>query len=137
MDPEELVQADEMLIAALKKTNLWSIIETRGGLDADISALGFSVGQLQLFCLARALLSHSNIILLDEPSSSVDDATTKEVRQIIQQVMHGRTIIEVAHRLDHVTDFDIVVVMENGRIIETGDPRDLLTRDSALKALHG
>ncbi|OBS28224.1 hypothetical protein FPOA_02165 [Fusarium poae] len=137
MDPEELVQADEMLIAALKKTTLWSIIETRGGLDADISALGFSVGQRQLFCLARALLSHSNIILLDEPSSSVDDATTKEVRQIIQQVMHGRTIIEVAHRLDHVTDFDIVVVMENGRIIETGDPRDLLTRDSALKALHG
>ncbi|KAM0491705.1 hypothetical protein ACHAP8_010479 [Fusarium lateritium] len=137
MDPEELVQADEMLIAVLKKTTLWPIIETRGGLDADISALGFSVGQRQLFCLARALLSHSNIILLDEPSSSVDDATTKEVRQIIHEVMHGRTVIEVAHRLDHVTDFDVVVVMKDGRIIETGNPRELLTRDSALKTLHG
>ncbi|CEI66013.1 unnamed protein product [Fusarium venenatum] len=136
MDPEELVQADEVLIAALKKTTLWSIIETRGGLDADISALGFSVGQRQLFCLGRALLSHSNIILLDEPSSSVDDATTKEVRQIIHKVMHGRTVIEVAHRLGYVTDFDVAVVMKDGRIIETGNPRDLLTRDSALKALH-
>ncbi|GKU16340.1 unnamed protein product, partial [Fusarium langsethiae] len=137
MDPEGLVQADEILTAALKKTTLWSVIETRGGLDADVSTLGFSVGQCQLFCLARALLSHSNIALLDEPSSSMDDATAKEVRQIIQEVMHGRTVIEIAHRLDHVTDFDIVVVMNEGRIVETGNPRDLLTRDSALKALHG
>lgn len=137
MDPEELIQADEMLIAALKKTALWSVVETRGGLDADISALGFSVGQRQLFCLARALLSYSNIVLLDEPSSSVDDATTKEVRQVIWEVMHGRTVIEVTHRLDHVTDFDVVVVMKDGRIVETGSPRNLLTQHSALKALHG
>jgi ABC-type multidrug transport system fused ATPase/permease subunit len=137
MDPEELVQADEILIEALKKTTLWPIIETRGGLDADVSTLGFSVGQRQLLCLARALLSHSNIVLLDEPSSSVDDATDKEVRQIIQEVMQGRTVIEVTHRLDHVTDFDIVVVMKDGRIVETGNPRDLLTQDSALKALRG
>ncbi|KAM0380591.1 hypothetical protein ACHAO7_003366 [Fusarium culmorum] len=137
MDPEELVQADEMLITALKKTTLWSVVETRGGLDADISALGFSVGQRQLFCLARALLSHSNIVLLDEPSSSVDDATTKEVRHVVREVMHGRTVIEVTHRLDHVTDFDVVVVMKDGRIVETGNPRDLLTQDSALKALRG
>ncbi|KAM0302416.1 hypothetical protein ACHAPM_004409 [Fusarium culmorum] len=137
MDPEELVQADEMLITALKKTTLWSVVETRGGLDADISALGFSVGQRQLFCLARALLSHSNIVLLDEPSSSVDDATTKEVRHVVREVMHGRTVIEVTHRLDHATDFDVVVVMKDGRIVETGNPRDLLTQDSALKALRG
>ncbi|VTO84019.1 unnamed protein product [Fusarium graminearum] len=137
MDPEELVQADEVLIAALKKTTLWSVVETRGGLDADVSTLGLSVGQRQLFCLARALLSHSNIVLLDEPSSSVDDATTKEVRQVIREVMHGRTVIEVTHRLDHVTDFDVVVVMKDGRIVETGSPRNLLTQHSALKALHG
>ncbi|KAH7198422.1 P-loop containing nucleoside triphosphate hydrolase protein [Fusarium flagelliforme] len=137
LDPEELVQADEMLIQALKKTTLWPTIEVRGGLDADLSSLGFSVGQRQLFCLARALLSHSSIVLLDEPTSSIDKTTDKEVRDIIQEVMHGRTIIEVTHRLDHVTDFDIAVVMENGRIIETGEPRELLTHESALKALRG
>jgi ABC-type multidrug transport system fused ATPase/permease subunit len=137
LDPEELVQADEMLIQALKKTTLWLTIEVRGGLDADLSSLGFSVGQRQLFCLARALLSHSAIVLLDEPTGSVDKTTDKEVRNIIQEVMHGRTIIEVTHRLDHVTDFDIAVVMENGKIIETGEPRELLAHESALKTLRG
>ncbi|CAG7555748.1 unnamed protein product [Fusarium equiseti] len=117
LDPEELVQADEMLIQALKKTTLWPTIE--------------------LFCLARALLSHSSIVLLDEPTSSVDKTTDREVRDIIQEVMHGRTIIEVTHRLDHVTDFDIAIVMENGKIIETGEPRELLAHESALKALRG
>ncbi|KAF4964511.1 hypothetical protein FSARC_7575 [Fusarium sarcochroum] len=137
LDPEGLVQADEILIEALKKTTLWPIIEGRGGLDGDLSELGFSVGQRQLFCLARALLSHSKIVLLDEPTSSVDNATDKEVREIIREVMQGRTVIEVAHRLDNVTDFDIAVVMKDGRIIETGDPKVLLTKESALKALRG
>ncbi|RGP72643.1 canalicular multispecific organic anion transporter 2 [Fusarium longipes] len=137
MDPEELVQADEIIIEALKKATLWPILETRGGLDADVSVLGLSVGQRQLFCLARALLSRSNIVLFDEPSSSVDDDTGKTVRRITQEAMHGRTVIEVAHRLDHVADFDLVVVMKDGRIVETGNPRDLLTQDSALKALRG
>jgi ABC-type multidrug transport system fused ATPase/permease subunit len=137
LGPEGFIQADEILIEALKKTTLWPTIETRGGLDADLSELGFSVGQRQLFCLARALLSHSKVVLLDEPTSSVDNATDKEVRQIIREVMHGRTVIEVTHRLDHVSDFDIAVIMKDGRIVEIGNPKELLTKESALKALRG
>ncbi|CVL11312.1 related to multidrug resistance-associated protein [Fusarium proliferatum] len=137
LDPEALIQADEMLIEALKKTTLWATIDTRGGLDADLSELGFSVGQRQLFCLARALLSHSKIVLLDEPTSSVDNATDKDVRHIIREVMQGRTVIEVTHRLDYVTDFDLAVVMKDGRVIETGNPKKLLAQDSALKTLRG
>ncbi|KAG9497501.1 hypothetical protein J7337_010362 [Fusarium musae] len=137
LDPESLVQADEILVEALKKTTLWATIETRGGLDADLSELGFSVGQRQLFCLARALLSHSKIVLLDEPTSTVDKATDKDVRRIIREVMQGRTVIEVTHRLDYVTDFDLAVVMKDGRVIETGDPKELLAQNSALKALRG
>ncbi|KAF9783049.1 hypothetical protein IL306_010591 [Fusarium sp. DS 682] len=136
LDPESLIQADEILTEALRKTTLWPIIEARGGLDADLSELGFSVGQRQLFCLARVLLSHSKIVLLDEPTSSVDNATDKEVRQVMREVIHGRTVIEVTHRLDDVTDFDLAVVMKDGRIIETGDPKQLLSQDSALKALR-
>ncbi|KAI7760766.1 hypothetical protein LZL87_007978 [Fusarium oxysporum] len=119
LDPEALIQADEILIEALKKTTLWATIETRGGLDADLSELGFS------------------IVLLDEPTSSVDNATDKDVRRIIQQVMQGRTVIEVTHRLDYVTDYDLAVVMKDGRVIETGDPKELLVQSSALKALRG
>ncbi|RBR06336.1 hypothetical protein FVER53590_07622 [Fusarium verticillioides] len=137
LDPEALIQADEILVEALKKTTLWATIETRGGLDADLSELGFSVGQRQLFCLARALLSHSKIVLLDEPTSTVDKATDKDVRRIIREVMQGRTVIEVTHRLDYVTDFDLAVVMKDGRVIETGDPKELLAQNSALKALRG
>ncbi|KAL5610196.1 hypothetical protein FOVSG1_004877 [Fusarium oxysporum f. sp. vasinfectum] len=137
LDPEALIQADEILIEALRKTTLWATIDTRGGLDADLSELGFSVGQRQLFCLARAFLSHSKIVLLDEPTSSVDNATDKDVRRIIREVMQGRTVIEVTHRLDYVTDFDLAVVMKDGRIIENGDPKELLVQNSALKALRG
>lgn len=136
LDPEELVQADEILIQALQKTGLWETIEARGGLDADLGELGFSVGQCQLFCLARALLSRSKALLLDEPTSSVDNATNDDIRKILKEVMDGRTVVEVAHRLDHVTDFDIVVVMGEGKIVEVGDPQELLKKDSALKALQ-
>ncbi|KAF5553404.1 Canalicular multispecific organic anion transporter 2 [Fusarium napiforme] len=119
LDPEKLIQADEILVEALKKTTLWASIDTRGGLDADLSELGFS------------------IVFLDEPTSSVDSATDKDVRRIIREVMQGRTVIEVSHRLDYVTDFDLVVVMKDGRVIETGDPKELLAQNSALKALRG
>ncbi|KAI8713576.1 hypothetical protein NCS52_01302400 [Fusarium sp. LHS14.1] len=136
LDPEELVQADEILIQALQKTTLWEAIESRGGLDADLGELGFSVGQRQLFCLARALLSRSKVLLLDEPTSSVDNATNDDIRKILKEVMDGRTVVEVAHRLDHITDFDVVVVMGEGRIIEVGDPQELLKEGSALKALQ-
>lgn len=136
LDPEELVQADEILIQALQKTTLWEAIEARGGLDAELSELGFSVGQRQLFCLARALLSRSRILLLDEPTSSVDNATNDDIRKILKEVMDGRTVVEVAHRLDHVTEFDVVVVMGEGRIFEAGDPQELLKGDSALKVLQ-
>ncbi|KAF4954480.1 hypothetical protein FGADI_5259 [Fusarium gaditjirri] len=137
LDPEGLIQADQILIEALKKTTLWETVHTRGGLDADLSELGFSVGQRQLFCLARALISHSKIVLLDEPTSSVDSATDKDVRRIIREVMQGRTVIEVTHRLDYLTDFDLAVVMKDGQIIETGDPKELLIQDSVLKSLRG
>ncbi|KAF4471540.1 Canalicular multispecific organic anion transporter 2 [Fusarium albosuccineum] len=136
LDAEGHIQADELLIQALEKTTLWPTIESRGGLDADLNELGFSVGQRQLFCLARALLSHSKILLLDEPTSSVDNATDTEVRQTLKEFMDGRTVVEVAHRLDQVTDFDIAVIMGDGKIIETGDPEELLGRDSALKKLR-
>ncbi|KAI8655282.1 hypothetical protein NCS57_01276500 [Fusarium keratoplasticum] len=135
LDPEELVQADEILIQALQKTTLWEAIESRGGLDAELSELGFSVGQRQLFCLARALLSRSKVLLLDEPTSSVDNATNDDIRKILKEAMDGRTVVEVAHRLDHVTDFDVVVVMGEGKILEVGDPQELLKEDSALKTL--
>src|SRR5699024_5581749 len=98
--------------------------------------LGFSAGQLQLFCLARALLSTSSIVLLDEATSSVDRRTDDEVRRAIRDDWAGRTVVEVAHRLELVRDCDVVVVMAEGRVQESGPPDELLARPtSAFRAL--
>lgn len=97
--------------------------------------LGFSVGQLQLFCLARALLDPCSIVLLDEATSSVDLCTNEEIRRVIRQEMAGRTVVEVAHRLEAMRECDVVVVMAEGKILEQGNPEKLLSSPSAFRAL--
>jgi ABC-type multidrug transport system fused ATPase/permease subunit len=125
-----------MIVAVLAKVGMWSVIEPRGGLDADFEDLGFSAGQLQLFCLARALLLRNSVVLLDEATSNVDRQTDEQIRRVIREELGGRTILEVAHRLDAIKDYDVVVVMGEGRILEMGSPKDLLGRpNSAFRAL--
>lgn len=135
LDPESSIDSEHLLIAALTKTQIWPLISERGGLDAILADLGFSAGQQQLFSLARALLSRNKIVLLDEPTSSVDYETDREIRRIVTQEMQGRTVIEVAHRLEVVKDFDVVVVMGEGRVLEVGRPEVLLARESELRSL--
>ncbi|KEY65241.1 hypothetical protein S7711_08779 [Stachybotrys chartarum IBT 7711] len=136
LDPGNTIQTDDMLVAVLAKVGMWSVIEPRGGLDADFEDLGFSAGQLQLFCLARALLLRNSVVLLDEATSNVDRQTDEQIRRVIREELGGRTILEVAHRLDAIKDYDVVVVMGEGRILEMGSPKDLLGRpNSAFRAL--
>lgn len=117
LDPRGLVQADAPL-------------------EADMHGLGLSAGQLQLFCLARALLSRGAVVLLDEATSSVDRQTDDEVRRVVREEMRGRTVVEVAHRLELVRGCDLVVVMSEGRVQEAGHPDELLGRpSSAFRAL--
>jgi ABC-type multidrug transport system fused ATPase/permease subunit len=132
LDPEGAVQADSPLINALQMTSIWSIIDGRGGLDAEMDDLGFSVGQMQLFCLARVLLRRSKVVLLDEATSSVDRATDDEVREAIKANLEGRTVVEVAHRVEIVKKYDVVVTMAEGRIVEVGSPDELLEKPQGL-----
>lgn len=136
LDPESTIQADAPLEDVLRKTSIWPAVENRGGLDADMDELGLSAGQLQLFCLARALLSHGAVVLLDEATSSIDLRTDDEVRRVIKEEMKGRTVVEVAHRLEVVRECDVVVVMGEGKVLEVGAPEELLGRSGgAFKAL--
>ena len=100
------------------------------GLDSMISEGGknISAGQRQLICLARALLRKSKILVLDEATSSVDANTDAQVQNTIKKefVEKGATVIIVAHRLDTVLDSDKIVVMGDGKVIEYGEPSDLL-----------
>jgi ABC-type multidrug transport system fused ATPase/permease subunit len=135
LDPESNVQSDDLLIDVLRKASIWSVIEPRGGLDAKGADLGLSAGQQQLFCIARAMLSRHKVVLLDEATSSVDRATDEEIRRLVREEMEGKTVVEVAHRLEILKDFDLVVVMGEGKILEVGNPAILLSRESEFKSL--
>ncbi|GLA44097.1 hypothetical protein AnigIFM63309_002358 [Aspergillus niger] len=132
LDPWEATSQDDViLIGALEKCQLWSVIEAKGGLNAILKIDFFSQGQWQLFCLARAILRKSKLVVLDEVLSSVDIETDRRMQEIIRHEFDGCTIIAVAHRLDTIVNFDRVVVLADGRIVECGAPQQLLTCDES------
>jgi ABC-type multidrug transport system fused ATPase/permease subunit len=133
--PEKL-HSDQEIITALEKVQLWSIIESKGGLDAELHAELFSHGQRQLFCLARAILRKSKIVGVDEVSSSVDVTTDKLMQRVIREEFEGATIVAIAHRLDTILDFDKVAVLSAGRLVEFDSPKALLGRESAFRDLY-
>ncbi|KZL80273.1 abc transporter [Colletotrichum incanum] len=126
---------DAELISGLRKTRVWDPVEARGGLDAEMADIGLSAGQKQLFCLARAVLRRRGTVLLDEATSNVDHATDEEVRRVLEGELAGATVVEVAHRLEAVVGYDVVVVMHEGRIVEVGNPRELLSGPSRFRTL--
>ena len=113
---------------ALEEVQILELIEEKGssGLSSDISELHLSQGQKQLFCLARALLNPSQILVLDEATSTVDEHTDEIMQKVIRQNFGSQTIITVAHRLESILDHDTVVVLDGGEIAEMGDPHELL-----------
>ncbi|OAQ99634.1 hypothetical protein LLEC1_06869 [Akanthomyces lecanii] len=141
LDPESKIQADELLIQALTKAAIWPFLEPRGGLDAKLEDLSLSVGQLQLFCLARISLRRESstgggVVLLDEATSSVDTRTDDEVRAALRPDLDGKTVVEVPHRLEIVRHYDVIVVMAGGKVAEVGNPDELLaTPGSEFQAL--
>ena len=135
IDPFD-ISTDEAIIQALEKVGLWSIFEPQGGLDEDLAEGLLSVGQRQLLGIARALVRPGKIVILDEATSSLDPESDKMVQRLLKEEFADRTVIHVAHKLDSVMEFDRIFVMSNGRIVENGNPRELMeTPGSALKAL--
>lgn len=138
--PENVSIRDDHCIYALQAVGLWEAIQGRGGLDAELKAESLSKGQKQLFCLARAVLrrrqmkdramehatkGQGGILLLDEFNASVDRETDKLMQDVIRREFADCTVVCIAHRLDAVLDYDRVVVMEGGEIVEVGNPREL------------
>lgn len=86
----------------------------------------FSAGQRQLICLARALLRHTKILLLDEATASVDLSTDNLIQQTIRKEFADCTILTIAHRINTIMDSDRVMVLDKGRIVEFASPQELL-----------
>lgn len=136
LDPFQFA-TDDRLIEVLRAVSLWEIFEPIGGLESDIEEELLSHGQRQLYCLARAVIRQSPILVLDEATSNVDADTDKAMQALLRSEFKDQTIISVVHKLQSVLDFDRVILLENGRMVESGNPKELLsTPGSAFLALY-
>ncbi|KAK4133595.1 P-loop containing nucleoside triphosphate hydrolase protein [Trichocladium antarcticum] len=118
--------SDADITAALQCVQLWEIVNKNGGLDADIDSVNLSAGQKQLFCFARAMLRPSTILVLDEATSSIDAKTEETMQRLIRKKFIHHTIIAVVHKIDTIMDFDKVLVLDAGRLVEFDNPYTLL-----------
>ncbi|KAG4256700.1 hypothetical protein FPRO03_03710 [Fusarium proliferatum] len=132
--------SDAAIEDAMRAVELWDIVAEKGGLDAPIEALHLSHGQKQLFCIARAILRPSPIVVLDEATSSVDSHVDELVQRVIRERFENRTVIAIVHKLQSaLEDFDMVAVLDKGELLEFGPPRRLLEQgreNSAFAALY-
>jgi len=105
-----------------------------GGLDHVVSEGGdnLSVGQRQLLCLARALLRKSRILVLDEATAAIDLETDDLIQETIRQEFKSSTIVTIAHRLNTILDSDLVLVLGDGLVKESGNPQRLLEDDQSI-----
>jgi ATP-binding cassette subfamily B multidrug efflux pump len=120
---------DEEVTEAAKAVNAHEfILKLENGYDTEVNERGsrLSVGQRQLISFARALLANPRILILDEATSNIDTATEKLVQKGIEKLLHGRTSFVIAHRLSTIRDCDRIIVIDCGKIAETGTHEELV-----------
>jgi ATP-binding cassette subfamily B multidrug efflux pump len=127
---------DAAIIEAAKRANAWEFIEGlvdlqgRKGLDAQVGERGvkLSGGQRQRIAIARVFLKDAPILVLDEATSALDSEVEAAIQENLFALMQGKTVIAIAHRLSTLTEMDRLVVLDKGRIVETGTHSDLAIR---------
>ncbi len=120
---------DEEIMEALRMLSAEGVVEKlKDGLDSDTGEGGdmLSTGEKQLISFARAILADPKIIVLDEATASVDTLTEQRIQRAIDTVIEGRTSVVIAHRLSTIKDADIILVVQDGKIIERGTHEELL-----------
>lgn len=118
---EEAEQKDQILRETLVRLEIWESLEAKGGLDATLDDVGYSKGEMQLLCIARAVvrrrLCGSMLVLVDEATASVDRWRDQIVREMMRDFFRGCTIIVVAHRTETIADSNMTLHMSGGRLV--------------------
>ena len=135
--------SDDECEAVLRRVNLGALLDRSPlGLDAPVGEAGImlSGGERQRLAIARTLLAAPPVLLLDESTSSLDGANEQRMREAIDEVASGRTLLAIAHRLSTVVDSDLIVVLDRGRVVGSGTHAELiestpLYRDLASRQL--
>ena len=132
--------SDDDLMQAIERSALGAWVRSLPrGLDTPIGELGdtLSGGQRQRLALARGLLRDSSILILDEATSELDAEAGRRILQTVTEERERRTVVVVAHRLETVTDADLILVLDRGRLVETGRHQDLITAGGVYAGLWG
>lgn len=128
----------EEIIIAAKKANAHNFIKRLpNGYDTIINDEGnLSTGEKQLLCIARIMLYSPSILILDEATSSIDTRTEVKIQEAFNTIMEGKTTFIVAHRISTIQEADVILVMNNGNIIEQGNHDELLKQDGFYAKLY-
>ena len=129
----------EKTLEAAKRTNAHDFIKNlKDDYDTMITGSGgeLSEGQMQLLSIARAEIFNPPVMILDEATSSIDSRTEKIVQEGMDEIMKGRTTFVIAHRLSTIMNSDVIIVLQNGEIVERGDHADLLEQKGIYYKLY-
>uniref|UniRef100_A0A3B4C2F3 ATP-binding cassette, sub-family C (CFTR/MRP), member 10 n=1 Tax=Pygocentrus nattereri TaxID=42514 RepID=A0A3B4C2F3_PYGNA len=128
---------DHRILDALEQCHLGDVVRRMGGLDAEVGERGksLSLGQRQLVCLARALLTEANVLCIDEATASVDHKTDMLLQKTIRERFKDKTVLTIAHRLNTIMDSDRVLVMHAGKVAEFDSPAALCKKTDSCYIL--
>ncbi len=130
--------SEEEITAAAQAAAVHDVILTfPQGYNTLVGEKGVTLsgGQKQRVAIARTLLKNPRILILDDSTSSVDTETEGEIRQALQSLMQGRTTFVIAHRIQSIMNADLILVMDNGRIVQRGRHEDLLAQDGIYQQI--
>jgi ATP-binding cassette subfamily C (CFTR/MRP) protein 1 len=119
---------EEQIEEQMKDIGLENMLNKKNGLKYKVSegGLNLSVGERQLICIARAIMRKSKIIIMDEATSSIDYKTESLIQKSLEKALKDSTVITIAHRIKTIINYDRIIVLQSGELIEQGSPRQLI-----------